>query len=63
MTSFYIRLYVKFRAFGITFGNIDKTWRVTLDPPSAREAYIPYPDFAHVIFNERGVKLSAWKDS
>jgi hypothetical protein len=46
-----VLLTVKFRAFGITFGSVNKEWHRSLG------IGIPIPSKNLVDFNERGVRL------
>lgn len=53
MTVVHFHLHVKFRAFGITFGQAD--WTPDLPLP------VPIPPIAKVtLVNDRGVLLEAW---
>lgn len=63
--SIYLNVYVKFRAFGITFGTISKTVKVSLPLDGGRLVFtdaenVPPAD-AKVLINERGVKLLLWQ--
>lgn len=51
MTKLTLYFYVKFRAFGITYGHFEKTMTYVL--PAA----LPGMDKTLLSFNERGVKL------
>ncbi len=58
----YVYLRVKFRAFGITFGNYEWQYRVELGPPPAVfKDDSPIPNSARVVINERGVVLKLWQ--
>lgn len=46
-----VTLEVKFRAFGITFGRLNREWRVELRSP------VPLPPRPLVTFADRGVSL------
>lgn len=56
--SISIRLRVKFRAFGFTFGSIDKAW--TVSPLGLTEISPSNEENSKVLYNDRGVYLSYW---
>ncbi|MBS1721239.1 MAG: hypothetical protein JST35_12400 [Armatimonadetes bacterium] len=57
-----LKLSVKFRAFGITFGQVDETFRALLDDSGFHISAVttPEPPTANVLINRRGVRLSVW---
>lgn len=55
-----IQLAVKFRAFGMTFGNVKKAWRVSYDGQKLVTKEVPFDPFnlGHVLYDSRGVFLA-----
>ncbi len=61
--SITIQLKVKFRAFGITFGNLAKQAFVSIGVNGLNYSLSPVttpPPSAHEVIDERGVRLVIW---
>lgn len=53
-----VRLAVKFRSFGITWGTVSRAWQWVIPPLSGEWATVDARPELH--FDERGVRLDIW---
>jgi len=61
--NIHIYLRIKFRAFGITYGEVRRQFRLTIDDAGfgfSSEA-INVPDTAKKVYDDHGVQLKGWR--
>lgn len=60
--NIHVRVKVKFRAFGITFGQVDKQWSIGVINGNVTfvEEPVQVPTDARVLFDRQGLKVNAW---